>query len=158
MLKKKITYTNFNDQTVTEDLYFNLSASELIEMEVGVEEGFGEYLERIVKEVDKQKLFGEFKRLILMAYGKKSADGERFEKSDDIRKAFEQSAAYDAVFLDLVTGGADTMGDFINGVIPKDLSKQLNQRSPMPTDPQDPAFVAMQAAAKQSTLPTSPTA
>lgn len=145
MFKRSITYTDFNDKEVTEELYFNLSKTELISMEVSMEGGLGEYLQRIVKEQNPQILVEQFKWLILQCYGEKSEDGKRFEKSDAIREAFTHTAAFDQLFWELATN-ADAGGDFVNGVMPKNLvedAKALAQDappSPLLNPPKPPPF------------------
>ena len=94
MLKRQITYTDFNDEEVTETFYFNISKPELIELEVEYAGGFTSMINRIIESTDPGRLVAEFKRLILMAYGVKSDDGKQFMKSDELRTAFESHAAY----------------------------------------------------------------
>ena len=120
MLKRSITYTDFNDEEVTETFYFNITKSELVDLEVGHEDGLENFVMRIVKTEDKKALIGEFKRIILLSYGERSADGKRFVKNQELRDAFEQSAAYDALFIELLSS-EDALVAFIQGVLPKDL-------------------------------------
>lgn len=124
MLKRSITYTDFNDQQVTEVFYFNLSKSELVEMEVSTKEGFGETLKRIVEIEDRYELIKEFKTIILAAYGEKSPDGKSFNKTDELRAAFAQTAAYDALFFELATQ-PEAIAAFIKGCMPADMGKTI---------------------------------
>ncbi len=48
MLKKTITYTDYNGTTRKEDFYFNLTQAEVTELEVSVEGGLVEQINRIV--------------------------------------------------------------------------------------------------------------
>lgn len=121
MLKRPITYTNFDGETVTETYYFNLSKSELLMMEVGSKgRSFSEYIKEIVDAKDANTLMREFRSLILLAYGVRSDDGKRFVKSETLSKEFEQSFAFDALYMELV-GSDQAAADFMLGVIPKDL-------------------------------------
>lgn len=126
MLKRSITYTNFNGEQVTEDFYFNMSKSELVELEFEKGEGFGDKLKRIVNTKDNPSLIAEFKRLILGAYGVKSEDGKRFVKNDTLREEFSQTAAYQELFVELATV-EDAAVNFIKGIIPADMSAGLDQ-------------------------------
>ena len=81
MLKKEITYTDYNGQERTEDFYFNLSKAELIEMQASVDGGLDEHLIKLVKNNNQPEIFKFFKDLVLKAYGEKSDDGRRFVKS-----------------------------------------------------------------------------
>jgi hypothetical protein len=120
MLKRTITYENFNGVTVTEEHNFNLSQSELMELEAEYDGGLGDALTKIVNANDTKGLIREMKRIILMSYGIKSADGSTFEKSDELRKKFAQSPAYDSLFMELATS-ENAAVDFIQGIVPKAL-------------------------------------
>lgn len=134
MLKRPITYEDFDGNTVTDIFYFNLSQAELVEMEFSKEEGFGEMLKRIVEMKDNRNLIGEFKKLILMSYGEKSADGKRFIKNEDLRDTFSQTAAYSALFMELATQD-EAATVFIKGVLPQNMSLGLQNAVDSPALP-----------------------
>lgn len=117
MLKKTITYTNYNGEEITEDFYFNLSKAEVMEMEMSTNGGLAEQITKVVAAKDAPTIIKIFKNLILKAYGEKSADGKRFIKNDDIAEAFSQTEAYSLLFMELATQ-ADSAAAFVNGVIP----------------------------------------
>ena len=48
MLKKTITYEDFNGETVSEDFFFHLSKAELVELEMSHTGGLSASLERII--------------------------------------------------------------------------------------------------------------
>lgn len=118
MLKKTITYTDYNDVERTEDFYFNLSKAEIAEMELEVPGGMTAMIERITKTKDAPSLVKIFKELILRSYGEKSDDGRRFIKSEELSKKFEQTEAYSELFMELATN-ADSASEFIKGITPK---------------------------------------
>lgn len=120
MLKRNITYEDFNGDTVTETFYFNLSRTELINLEVEMDGGLKRFLERIVEEEDAKALIEQFQKIVLLSYGERSADGKRFIKNDELREAFTQTAAYDALFMELATD-ANAAADFVTGIIPANL-------------------------------------
>lgn len=134
MLKRDITYTDFNDNQVTETFYFNVSKSELVELEYSYKEGFGEALQRIIKTEDKGEIIATFKKLVLIAYGEKSEDGKKFIKNDELRAEFVQSAAYDALFMELAVDDKKA-AEFIQGVLPKDLSAEVTAAMPQQRPP-----------------------
>ena len=117
MLKKTITYTDYNGTERTEDFYFNLTKAEIMEMEMGVEGGLVEMINKIVAAKDAPAIIAIFKKLILKAYGEKSADGKRFIKSDEISTAFSQTEAYSDLYMELATN-ADEAAKFVNGIVP----------------------------------------
>lgn len=118
MLKKTITYTDYNDQERTEDFYFNLTKAEAMEMELSVDGGFTSYIDRIIKAKNFPELVKVFKVLILKAYGEKSPDGKRFIKSEELSNEFAQTEAYSQLYVELATD-ADAAAAFVNGIAPK---------------------------------------
>ena len=117
MLKKKITYTDYNGTERTEDFYFNLTKAEIMEMELGTSGGLAEMIQRIVDAQDAPSIIKVFKDLILKAYGEKSPDGKRFVKSKELSEAFSQTEAYSQLFMELATD-ADAAAEFVNGIMP----------------------------------------
>lgn len=117
MLKKSITYTDYNGVERTEDFYFNLSKAEVMEMELSTSGGLAEMITRIVAAQDAPAIIKVFKDLVLKSYGVKSPDGRRFEKSDELRDEFAQTEAYSQLFMELATD-ADAAAKFVNGIVP----------------------------------------
>lgn len=135
MTYETITYTDYNGVTKTRKFYFHINKAELIELETTTPGGVAHALEDAAKAKDAVKLMKFFKEIIAMAYGEKSADGERFIKSKELSEAFMQTEAYNQLFTSLLTD-ADKAAKFINGVFPKDLveaalkeqAKQMNEQ------------------------------
>jgi hypothetical protein len=123
MLKKTITYTDYNGVERKEDFYFNLTKAEIMEMELGTTGGLAERINRIVAAQDSTEIIKIFKDLVLKAYGEKSDDGKRFIKSEELRNGFAQTEAYSILFMELATD-ADAAANFVNGIVPADVSKQ----------------------------------
>ncbi len=138
MLKKTITYTDFNDEEVTEELFFHLNKAELIELEMSHDGGLSEALQRIINAQDGKGIVAEFKKIILGAYGKKSADGKRFVKNAQIREEFESSEAYSELFMELVTD-TDAAIAFINGIVPQGLAQDAAKMAAIPAAPEAPS-------------------
>jgi len=113
MHKRSITYTDFEDEEVTEELYFNISKTELLRLEAEHNMGFDKYLEGLIKEKDTKVLMKEFEGIILSAYGR------NFVKSDEIKENFRNSAAYDALFMELFD--AEKMAEFLAAAVPKEV-------------------------------------
>lgn len=128
MLKKTITYTDYNDTERTEDFYFNLTKAELTEMELGVNGGLAEMLRNIIAAQDTPSLVKIFKDLVLKAYGIKSPDGKRFVKSEELKTEFSQTEAYSQLFMELATN-ADAASDFVNGIVPKDIRDAVQNKN-----------------------------
>lgn len=128
MLKKTITYRDYNDVERTEDCYFNLSESELLEMEKSVTGGYSEMVHKIIDAKDEPTLIKLFKELLLKSYGQKSADGRRFIKSDELSLAFSQTEAFNKIYMELATDDV-AAADFVNGLIPSKVRNQVLAQS-----------------------------
>lgn len=126
MFKKTIAYKNYDGEEMVEDFYFHLSKAELIEMEISHEGGFATYLKRIVETKDVNQMIREFKDLILKTIGKKSEDGRRFIKNDEIRDEFAQTEAYSELFMALATQDGAAL-EFVTALIPSDLAQQVEK-------------------------------
>ena len=122
MLKKTITYEDFDGNKRTEDFYFNLSKAEVLEMEMGISGGMSQMLNKIIAAQDGGRVIKTFKDIILKAYGEKSPDGKRFIKSEESSTAFSQTEAYSQLFMELATN-ADAAATFVNSIISVDITK-----------------------------------
>lgn len=114
------TYKDFNDVERTETKYFNLTETEVMEMELGTAGGVAELLQRIVAVKDQPTIIKFFKDFILKAYGEKSPDGLRFDKSEQMRQDFSNTQFYNLLFMELATDD-EKAAKFVNGVIPQSV-------------------------------------
>ena len=121
MYIKTIKYTDYNGNTRTEDHYFNLTEAEALEMEMSTNGGFSERIKRIIAAQDTATLITIFKDLIKKSYGRKSLDGRKFEKSEEIFNEFKDTEAYSILFMELATD-AKAATEFVNGIAPKKKS------------------------------------
>ena len=124
MLKKTMTFTDYNGVERTENFWFNLSKAEIMEMELGTEGGLAEMIQKIVAAKDAPSIVKIFKDLILKSYGEKSADGKKFVKSQELSEAFSQTEAYSDLFMELATD-SDKASEFVNGIIPNVPNDQM---------------------------------
>ena len=121
MYIKTINYTDYNGNTRTEDHYFNLTEAEALEMEMSTNGGFSERIKRIIAAQDTATLITIFKDLSKKSYGRKSLDGRKFEKSEEIFNEFKDTEAYSILFMELATD-AKAATEFVNGIAPKKKS------------------------------------
>lgn len=126
MLKKTITFEDLDGNSITEDFYFHLYESEVIEMEIGKKGGLTEYLKKIVAEEDGDKLVGIFKDLLTKTVGKRSDDGRKFIKNQAIIDDFVQTDAYSKLFVELATN-AEQAAAFANAIVPASMHEKVKQ-------------------------------
>lgn len=128
MLKKTITYKDWNDLERTEEHYFNLNKPEIVKMQSSVKGGYDMQLKAIAAGMNGAGIMQFFEDLIKTSYGEKSEDGRRFVKSEEISKAFMETRAYEALFEELITD-ANVAADFVNAIMPEDLAKQAAEEA-----------------------------
>ena len=118
MLKKTITYTDYDGNERTEDFYFNISKAELAELEYSVKGGLKKMMEKAVAEKDGPRIIQYFKEIVLKSYGVKSNDGRRFMKDKELTREFSETEAYVNLFMELATDEKAAIA-FAEGVMPK---------------------------------------
>lgn len=117
MFKRTVSYKDFDGNQVTEELLFNLSTPELMTLQASCPEGYAKHLQNALETGDKREVVKTIQDLILNSYGEKSSDGRRFVKSEQMKIDFEQSAAYDALFTEMLIDKTGQKSiDFVNAL------------------------------------------
>lgn len=137
MLRRDITYQDLEGNPITETHYFHLSKADLIEMQLSKKGGFEEWLKKVIEAEDGKSLVRELKEIILMSYGKKSEDGKRFIKNDELRSEFANSEAFSELFSEIALD-ADKAQTFVNGVIPHELTTAVTSGQTSVFDKNEP--------------------
>ena len=130
MLKKTITYEDYDGNSRTETFHFGLNKAELAKMEMSTTGGLTNMLNRIMEAQDGPAILKVYEEFIDKSYGEKSLDGKRFVKVDDagvpLVKAFKETEAYSQLFLDVMTD-ADKAAEFMIGVLPNDMQDEVKK-------------------------------
>lgn len=127
MLKKTIEFEDYDGNKRKEDHYFNLNKAELLKwLTTTGDYTLDKVLYQISKERNGKKIMETFEELIHLSYGRKSLDGRKFEKSEEIWEDFYRTEAYSNLFMELVTD-AKKSADFVNKIIPKSLSDEVEK-------------------------------
>lgn len=127
MYKKTITYEDYDGEKRTETHYFNMTKADVVKWITTN----GEYtLDKVVKRDtlsgNGKAIIETFEDLIKRSYGRKSLDGKRFEKSEEIYKEFYESEAYSEFFMEIITD-AKAAADFFNGIMPKNVLEEARE-------------------------------
>lgn len=151
MLKKTISFKDYNGKDCVEEHYFNLTLSELAKAEINetltvngeVTGGFREKMEKIVASGRGRDIMEAMEDIVRMTYGVR-VDDSKFKKTDELTEDFMQTLAYDALFMELVTD-ADAASAFIRGTVPAEISAKMDEQKiqdkpnrPYPTAPVKP--------------------
>lgn len=127
MLKKTITYTDYDGNERVENFYFNLSKAEYVMFENSVIGGMSKEIEQAMAMQNGPRILEIFKDLVDRSYGIKSADGRRFIKSPEILQEFRETEAYVNLFMELVTS-AEAGKAFLLAVSPAEITEKINEQ------------------------------
>lgn len=137
MLKKTITYEDYDGQTRTEDFYFNLTEAELQRYYFEhSNEGMMEYLKSILLTKNTKGMMDFIAEIITISFGVKSEDGKRFVKDPNLTRAFSQTEAYSTLYMELMTK-ENAIAEFLTGCMPKKALKSEVQKSIKADDVKD---------------------
>lgn len=123
MITKTISYVDYNGTARTDDFYFNLNHVEFLRLQESMPGGFQKAMEKAMLDKNSLALLDATEKLIQAAYGKKSDDGVRFMKNDEILKEFTESEAYPMLLMELTEKGAGK--EFIKGLFSKSMGAQV---------------------------------
>lgn len=127
MFTIKVKYTDFNDTEREETLYFNLSKTELLDLEVAYPGGLEAYGSHMSDNLDRKEFVDFVHDLLKRTYGVKDPSGKRFIKSPEVFDEFKQSSAYDEIFFKLLTDDKFAY-DFLTAAIPRDKDMKIPSR------------------------------
>jgi hypothetical protein len=116
MLKKTIKYIDFDENEQEETLYFNLTEPEVVRLDVSFEGGLEVYLGTLDENVNPQDILSLFEKVLRVSYGEKTKDGRSFVKDPEAVELFYHSAAYSALFVELIKD-ADKAATFFNALL-----------------------------------------
>lgn len=127
MLVREFIYKDYNGNTQKETFCFNLTKADLLEMNMGSFGGMDDLMKRLVREDKPGEIVKMFKELILSSVGRKSPDGRRFLRSEEIRNDFYETEAYSQLFTELVTD-SKKLKAFLLAVIPEDVAAVVTRK------------------------------
>lgn len=126
MIKKTVTYKDFDGNERTEDFYFHLTEQELTEWELSIDGGLSGVIRRVSSTGDPRTLMGIFKDLLMKSYGVKTPDGRGFMKNKEILDSFMCTQAFSDLYMELATNDK-AASEFVSGIIPENLLKEANK-------------------------------
>lgn len=116
MLKKTVSYTDFDGTDRTDTFHFNLTDVEMARLEVTYPGGLEKHVTALNAQERPDEILDLFERVIKMSYGEKSEDGRYFRKPEEATADFMSSAAYTTIFFELLSD-ADKAADFFNAIM-----------------------------------------
>ena len=129
MVKKTVTFTDFEGKEITKDFYFNLSKMEVRVLDRKIPGGLMNMITQIQQEKDVDRFLDFLDLVILESYGERG-DDDRFVKEDSrgrrLSSYFKISEAWDVLFTNLLQNDKE-LEDFLSGIIPKDVAEQARK-------------------------------
>lgn len=133
MIKKEVTFTNYEGHPETKTLYFHLNKFEWLELETYTKGGLIENLKRSIETANPKKTIDILKKIILTAYGEKNEDDGAFEKTEEAAIKFSKTEAFSELFYDLAYN-EESSRTFFMGLVPDSLKvevqKELAKQTP----------------------------
>lgn len=130
MVKKTLTYPDWDGNNITKDHYFNLSKMEFRELDRTIPGGLQNLIDQIRTEKDTDRMLDLLSKLVLASYGEKAEDG-RFVKVDPqgrkLSSFFQVSEAWDVLFTNLVQNEGE-LEEFLVGIVPKDIAEGAKEQ------------------------------
>lgn len=127
MLKRPITYTDYEGNPATLIAYFHLNKFEWLELETYTKGGLIENLENALETNNAKKTIDLLKKIILRAYGEKNPETGAFEKDDDRAIRFSKTEAFSELFYDLAYN-EEKSKEFFLGLIPPEVRAQAQAK------------------------------
>lgn len=124
MIKKTVTYTDYDGISRTEDFYFDLSEDRAVEMAFAKDGGIEAFIKRIIQEKNQQEIIRMFREYLRLTYGEKSDDGKYFIQNDQVFEKFKSTKAYEKIFMELAFNST-AAADFINKTIPQNIADKI---------------------------------
>lgn len=129
MLKKVITFEDFMGTPRTEEFMFHIKESDWNKWMAKYAKfgGIQGYLQDLAnsKDVNAQTEF--FDEMICMAYGVMAQNGRNFIQGGEVLADFKSSAAYDALFMELLTK-PNAVQEFLTGIMPKKFMDEIRKK------------------------------
>lgn len=124
MIKKTLTYHDYEGEEHTKDFYFSLNQTEFTLMNDRLPGGFEYYLQKIQQDHDETKLLELLTMFITESYGERLMDGLGFSKEDlqgrKLGKLFLSTEACDNLITELLEK-ENNIGAFLTGMLPESI-------------------------------------
>lgn len=124
MIKKTLTYHDFDGEEHTKDFYFSMNQTEFGLMNNKIPGGLESYLKRIQEDKDSAKLLDLLTMFITESYGERSDDGALFFKKDSkgrkLGEAFLLTEACDNLMTELLEN-ENRIAAFLTGMLPTNI-------------------------------------
>lgn len=128
MIKKTLTYLDYEGVEHTKDFYFSMSQTEFTLLNNQIPGGFDTYLKRIQEDHNEEQLLNLLTTFIVEGYGERTPDGLGFIKEDaqgrKLGKLFLCTEACDNLLTELLEK-ENNIGAFMTGMMPASIQGKV---------------------------------
>lgn len=130
MIKKTLTYHDYDDELRTKDFYFSMNQTEFGLLNNRIPGGLENYFAKIQEDRDSSKLLDLLVMFITESYGERSADGSTFIKKDPaghkLGEWFISSEACDNLLTSLLED-ENSIAAFLTGIMPIEIREKAEK-------------------------------
>ena len=128
MIAVTATFENAFGKQVEQKCYFHLTKHDLTRMALENDGELSKRINTLMESKDNYEIYKTFRNIVLDAYCEVDEDGTHVRKSDDIRKNFEESLAFDQIvfsFLEDEDSG-EKAANFVKALVPNDIAAKID--------------------------------
>lgn len=134
MLKETVTYKNLDGVEVSKELYFNISTSELTELDKAFGGNAFEKMSNLSENNSVMEVVSSLNNIILIAYGERTPEGDGFIKNDEVRNRFKYSLALEA-YISLLLRSPEALERFRDGLVSQEVLRAAAEVTDAPEQP-----------------------
>lgn len=127
MIAIDIEFEDLDGNTAVHKQDFHLNKKDLLRLQVMHEDGYGAYVQQELDSRDGDRIIAAFDHLLGLTVGVRSADGRKFERSEEYKKNFLESEYGSEFWVKLVTD-AEYAGWWFQNVVPKKLLEETQKQ------------------------------
>lgn len=130
MIKKTITYEDFDGDKRTKDFYFHMNQVEFAKLNSEVPGGLEKTIQDIIANQDQGAMLRLVDLLVSRSYGERDDEDGGFTKigknGRPLYEKFVNTSAYDNLIIELIQGEKNIV-TFLSGIMPKEVQARMNE-------------------------------
>lgn len=130
MIKKTITYEDFDGDKRTKDFYFHMNQVEFAKLNSEVPGGLEKTIQDIIANQDQGAMLRLVDLLVSRSYGERDNEDGGFTKigknGRPLYEKFVNTSAYDNLIIELIQGEKNIV-TFLSGIMPKEVQARMNE-------------------------------
>jgi hypothetical protein len=129
MIKKTITYEDYNGEERTKDFYFHMNQVEFSKLNGEIPGGIEKRMQKVIEDRDEDALLRMIDLLVSRGYGEFNDDDEFTKVGRNGRPLYEKfvnTDAYDQLIIELIQG-ENSIVEFLRGMMPKKIQGKIDE-------------------------------